>query len=147
MKQRMHKKIMVLVAVLLAVNFIFSFSALAATNDPNVLWGGPNEKRYIENNSGLPVNTGGSGDIRQVIAQVIRVVLGFLGIIAVVIILFAGFKWMMAGGNEEKVGEAKKMLVAGLIGLVIILSAYALANFVISQIYGATTGNPVTPQG
>lgn len=65
------------------------------------------------------------------IANIINVVLGFLGIVAVVIILIGGFIWMTAGGNEEKVGKAKKLLVAGIIGLAIILSAYVIARFVI----------------
>ena len=143
MKQTIYKKIMSLAAILLAVNFIFSFSVLAlAANDVDVLWGGQEQKNYIKDNSGLPSESN-LNDPRQVAARVIRIILGFLGILAVVIILFAGFKWMTSGGSEDKVGEAKKMLAAGIIGLVIILSAYALANFVISQLYSATTGTAV----
>ena len=79
-------------------------------------------------------------NIRMIVVDIIKIILGFLGILAVVLILYAGFKWLTAGGNEEKVGEAKKILIAGIIGLTVILSAYILANFVINQIYGATTG-------
>ncbi len=82
----------------------------------------------------------GQQDIRTTIASIIRVAMGLLGIVAVVIILIGGFTWMTAGGNEEKVGEAKKWIFAGVIGLAIILSAYALANFVINSLVGATTG-------
>jgi len=53
---------------------------------------------------------------KEAAANIINLVLGFLGLIAVIIILIGGFKWMTAGGNEEKVGEAKKLLIAGLIG-------------------------------
>ncbi len=82
----------------------------------------------------------GKTDIRVTIAKIIRVAMGLLGIIAVVIILIGGFTWMTAGGNEEKVGEAKKWIFSGIIGLAIILSAYAIATFVISQLVTATTG-------
>jgi len=82
----------------------------------------------------------GSTDVRTTVASIIRVAMGLLGIVAVVIILIGGFTWMTAGGNEEKVGEAKKWIFAGVIGLAIILSAYALANFVIGQLVSATTG-------
>mgnify|MGYP001616845830 FL=1 len=82
----------------------------------------------------------GQQDIRTTIASIISVAMGLLGIVAVVIILIGGFTWMTAGGNEEKVGEAKKWIFAGVIGLAIILSAYALANFVINSLVGATTG-------
>jgi len=91
----------------------------------------------------------GSTDIRVTIARIIRVAMGLLGIIAVVIILIGGFTWMTAGGNEEKVGEAKKWIFSGIIGLAIILSAYAIATFVITQLVSATTsgggGGGITP--
>ena len=77
-------------------------------------------------------------DPRGVAAQVINVVLTLLGIVAVVIVLLGGFKWMTAGGNEEKVGDAKKLLGAGVIGLVIILAAWGIATFVLEQLMKAT---------
>ena len=84
-------------------------------------------------------NTGlGNKDPREIAADIIKVILGFLGIIAVVIILLGGFKWMTAGGNEDKIEEAKKMITAGVIGLVIILAAFGIATFVISSLLGAT---------
>lgn len=81
----------------------------------------------------------GTADVRSTIASIIRVAMGLLGIVAVVIILVGGFKWMTAGGNDDQVGEAKKWIFSGVIGLVIILSAYALASFIITQLVDATT--------
>jgi multidrug transporter EmrE-like cation transporter len=80
----------------------------------------------------------GTKDVRQTVAQIINVALGLLGIVAVVIILVGGFEWMTAGGNEEKTGEARKRIIAGVVGLAIILSAYAIANFVVSSLMTAT---------
>jgi len=79
-----------------------------------------------------------TSDPRAIIGRIINIALGFLGVIAVGIILIGGFKWMTAAGNEDKTTEAKQLLGAGVIGLVIILSAWALATFIIQQIYGAT---------
>ncbi len=79
-------------------------------------------------------NSLSSTDPRIVIGRIINMALGFLGVIAVGIILLGGFKWMTAGGNEEKTGEAKKLLGAGVIGLVIILSSWAIATFVINSL-------------
>ena len=103
------------------------------------------ESDLIDSDELLPEEFGaatglGTGDLEDVAGQIIRAALGFLGIIAVVIILIGGFKWMTAGGNEDKVQEAKKLIIAGIIGLAIILSAYAIASFVIDQLVGATTG-------
>src|SRR3989344_5784497 len=85
---------------------------------------------------GLPTT-----DIRLVVARIIRVALGLLGIVALVLIVYAGFLWMTAGGNEEKISTAKKIMVNAAIGLAIILSSYAIASFVISKLVGATTDN------
>jgi len=80
----------------------------------------------------------GTKDIRETVAAIIQVALGLLGIVAVVIILLGGFKWMTAGGADDKVQEAKKLIISGIIGLVIILTAYAIATFVVGSILNAT---------
>ena len=80
----------------------------------------------------------GDGDVNTTIGNIINIVLGFLGVIAVIIVLFGGFKWMTAGGNDDKVGEAKKLLVAGVIGLAIIFSAYAITSFVLTSLVNAS---------
>ena len=73
-------------------------------------------------------------DIRLIVAQIIRAALGFLGIISVVLMMYSGFVWMTAGGNEEQVGRAKKILINATIGLVIILSAYGIVLFVMRML-------------
>ena len=59
----------------------------------------------------------GTRSLQETIASIIRVLLSLLGIVAVVIVLAGGFKWMTAGGSDEKVKEAKKMITQGIIGL------------------------------
>ncbi len=86
----------------------------------------------------------GNAPVRETAARIINAALGFLGIIAVVIVLIGGFKYMVSGGNEEKTSEAKNMIVAGIIGLAIILSAWAITTFVISSLLSATATD-VTP--
>ena len=80
----------------------------------------------------------GTKDLREGIMSIVNVLMGFLGIIAIIIILWGGFRWMTSAGNEEKVEEAKKIITAGIIGLIIIFVAYALASFVIQQLMNAT---------
>ncbi len=87
----------------------------------------------------------GQQDVRTTVANVIRVAMGLLGIVAVVIILMGGFIWMTAGGNDEKVSEGKKYIFSGIIGLAIILSAYAIATFVVNSLVEATTGTATAP--
>jgi hypothetical protein len=80
----------------------------------------------------------GTNDIREGVMNIVRVLLGFLGIIAIVIILYGGFVWLTSAGNEEKVGQAKKIISAGIVGLIIIFVSYAIAEFVITQLLVAT---------
>jgi hypothetical protein len=80
----------------------------------------------------------GEESLPVTIARIINVALGLLGVVTVVIILAGGFKYMTAGGNDEKTGEARKLIFAGIIGLVIILSAYAIAKFVLDSLETAT---------
>ncbi len=78
-------------------------------------------------------------DLRITIARIIRTAMSLLGIVAVLIILYGGFKWMTSGGSDEATGDAKKIITAGVIGLVIILTAYAIASFVINSLVTATS--------
>ena len=79
----------------------------------------------------------GQADLQTTIGNIIRDILMLLGVVAVCIVLMGGFKWMTAGGNEEKVSEAKRLLLAGVIGLAIILSAWAISSFVVSSLVTA----------
>ena len=71
---------------------------------------------------------------KNVIVNVIQVVLSFLAIVAVIIVLIGGFLWMTAGGNDEKVTQGRKYIVNGAIGLLIVLAAFAITNFLINTI-------------
>ena len=84
----------------------------------------------------------GTKDLREGVMMIVQLMLGFLGIVAIIIILYGGFVWMTAGGNEENVAKAKKIISAGIIGLVIIFTAFAIAQFVISNLMTATGANP-----
>ena len=53
--------------------------------------------------------------------------------------LYSGFNWMTAAGDEEKITKAKSTIRASIIGLLIIISAYALSVFIIEALWGTTT--------
>jgi uncharacterized membrane protein len=70
----------------------------------------------------------------MIIGQVVRMLLSFLGIIFVVLIIVAGFQWMTANGNQESISKAKGSLQSSIIGLIIVVSAYAVWEFISSQL-------------
>ncbi|MEK7131274.1 MAG: hypothetical protein AAB797_00880 [Patescibacteria group bacterium] len=117
--------------LLLAVGFLWfkDFVSAQTTSPPDL---GLTE---VGSAIGLPAT-----DIRVVVANIIRTALGLLGIVALVLILYAGYLWMTAGGEDDKISQAKKILFNAVIGLAIILSSYAIASFVISKLVDATTG-------
>lgn len=85
---------------------------------------GVREPRY------LPVTVG----------RIINAALGVLGIFSVVLIIYAGYLWMNARGNEQQVEKARSILTQAVIGLIIILAAYSIANFVVTRLVNATGG-------
>jgi len=115
----------VLVLAMLFVTVLFLFpSGVLATTDLGL----------SNANPGL-----GDRNLKEIIVNIVQIALGFVGLIAVIIILYAGFVWMTAGGAADKVDRAKKILIRATIGLVIVLSAYAIATFVFNAI-GWSTG-------
>lgn len=86
---------------------------------------------------GADVGLGG-GDIRVIIGRIIQVLLTLLGTITLGLMIYAGFTIMTSAGNEEKVTKGKQIMTNAVIGLVIILSAFAITTFVISRLASAT---------
>src|SRR3989344_8452589 len=101
-KPKNKKLIWLIIAVIVIGGFMLGSLALAATIDTGIQFG-----TY----TGL-----GSEDIRVTIMNVVRVALGFLGVLAILLILYGGFVWMTAGGNAERVDTAKRILVNAVIG-------------------------------
>ena len=78
-------------------------------------------------------------DIQEIVALVISVFLQFLGIIFVALIVMAGFNYMTSQGNEEKIEKALSQIKTGVIGLVIIMSAYAITTYMTDCVLDITT--------
>ncbi|MAG44280.1 hypothetical protein CL633_00090 [bacterium] len=76
--------------------------------------------------------------LSEIIAKIIKAVLGFLGMIFLALIIYAGFRWMTAAGNEEHISKAKKILSAAFIGLVIVLISYGLTVYIFDVLFEAT---------
>ncbi len=73
-------------------------------------------------------------DVKTTIENVVRIILGFLGILVIVAIIYGGFLMMISRGDADKTGEGRKIVVAGAIGLVIVLAAYAISRFIITSV-------------
>jgi len=81
-----------------------------------------------------------STTVEEIIGWILTVVLSFLGVIFLVLMVYGGYNWMTARGNEEQVKKAQEAITAAVIGLVIVILAYAISWFVIFKLGGATLG-------
>jgi len=79
-------------------------------------------------------------DPAAIIGYFIKSALSLVGLVFMVLIIYGGFLWMTARGNEQQVEKAKNILTSSIIGMLIIGAGYALTNFVINAITAATTG-------
>lgn len=92
-------------------------------------------------NTGL-IQLGGEGtDLPATVGRIVGILLGLLGVVFVILVIFAGFNWMMAQGDETKIAKARKTIIQGVVAIIIIFAAYAITSFVITQIGGAAA-NP-----
>ena len=89
----------------------------------------------------IGLSDAGDSDVRETAVDIIRYLLTFLGIIAVLMILYGGFLWMTANGSEDRIAKAKKTILAGVVGLIIILAAFAIVTFVIDIAQKAINGD------
>jgi hypothetical protein len=136
----MNKILFYLILPVFLLNFFLTAMALpvsaAGVADIN------NQQGFEGGSGAISSAFGQSGqdplDIRTIIANIIAAALGLLGIIFLVLIVVAGFKWMTAAGNGEQVDSAKSQLTQAIIGLFIILAAYGIAGFVFNCALGAT---------
>lgn len=83
----------------------------------------------------------GDASLTDLVKTGLNIFFAILGVIAVVIILWAGFKWMTAQGEPDKIKDAKNMIYGGISGLVIVFLALAITNFVIDVLSSATNTN------
>lgn len=79
-------------------------------------------------------------DLTTIIGRLISAFLGVLGVVLLIIIIYAGFLWMTAGGNTEQVDKAKQWMMNAVVGLAIVLASYAITAFIINALGGTLTG-------
>lgn len=110
---------------------------------PNLTFAQDEVEQPLNRFLNIAKNSGYNTDAQNktaLIVNVISYVLGFVGLFFFIMILYSGFQWMSAGGNEDKVSEARKRMASSAIGLAIILTAYSLA-LLVNYLLNASTSN------
>lgn len=126
MKKTFTQILYLLCLILLLVLPFFVFAATTAPLD------------YLTNvaeKGGYAENVG-SNSFSQYLGLVIESILGILGVVFIVLMIYAGFKWMKASGREEEVKTAQDIIRRAIIGLILVVSSYAITNFVLRGLLG-----------
>lgn len=76
----------------------------------------------------------------EIIGTVIKVALSFVGVIFLALMVYAGYLWMTAQGEEEPIKKAQNIIKSSIIGLIITVGAYSITSFVVPKILERTTG-------
>lgn len=87
----------------------------------------------------------GTPDLATTIGKIIQGFLALVGMVFMIYIIYGGYIWIMAKGNEEQLTKAKSVIRGSIWGIIIILAAYAISAFVVSQLSDAT-GYGATPE-
>lgn len=120
--------------------FLFTMQLLAA---PLVFGAAIDTKGLNGQDAALMGNSGlaGNSDLATIISILIKTVLGFLGIVFLVLTIVAGFKWMTSAGNEDAIKKAQSSLKNSIIGLIIVLAAYVITYSVFKYLPFASNGS------
>lgn len=79
-----------------------------------------------------------TGPITLIGNVIVFYVYGFLGIIFIILTIYGGYLWMTARGNEEQVTKARKIVIDGVIGLIIIILAWTVTNVIVDAVLQQT---------
>jgi len=82
------------------------------------------------------VGTDAKTTVTNKVGSIVALILSFVGIIFLILTIYAGLMWMTAQGNNAQVEKAKDLLINAVIGLVIVTAAYSITSFVGTQIVG-----------
>jgi len=126
-KQLLKQTLMVFGLMVGALSLLAVFPALANAAILNAGTDNPSE---------VSTATGGEGSLRNLVLRMVNYFLTFLGVIAVIMIIYGGVTYVTAAGKDEAVGNAKKIIMYALIGIIIVLLSFAVVNTVL----GAGTG-------
>ncbi|MFH1286752.1 MAG: hypothetical protein ABII02_03300 [Candidatus Magasanikbacteria bacterium] len=114
--------------------YIYSFTVLLLGVSPAIVRAqGIKDAGNVLNQAATPAGVTAQGDVGTIVGTIINAALTLVGTIFLVLMIYAGFMWMTARGKEESITKAKQIIIGSIIGLVIVVSAYAITFFVTSQ--------------
>ncbi len=119
----------IFVVIAIFLSFDFALAAKKITDAPGQL-----------SNVVAPTGIVQDKSIVEFVGEIIQWALGAVGLAFFILMVYAGFKWLLARGNDEEINKARDTIIAAGIGLAIIVSAYAITNFVTTRVIQGDSG-------
>ncbi|PIS04871.1 MAG: hypothetical protein COT81_04420 [Candidatus Buchananbacteria bacterium CG10_big_fil_rev_8_21_14_0_10_42_9] len=119
------------ISLVLASFLLFLFIPLLVGAEDPLIKGGLEQTIDKVNEGGDNIPKRAGSDIPEIAGTILNYIASLIGVIMVILILVGGFRWMTAGGNEEKVAGAKKIIISAIDGLLVIFLAYAVAYSIV----------------
>ena len=82
----------------------------------------------------------GSPKLETIIANIIQTMFFIIGVLAVIVIIYSGFLFIVASGNPQTIQKAIRSIVYAVVGLVVAIMAYAIVGFVVNTFQGGSGG-------
>ncbi len=118
---KLSKKILLALGVLLSVGFLFQ-SGIVSAEDYGL--------GATAQEAGVPTNR----NLQQLAGDIIGTALSFISVVFFMLMIYGGFLWMTARGNSDQEGKARDTIFGAVIGIIIVLAAYAITSFVFDNL-------------
>jgi len=128
----MKNSLLIILSSLFILFFVFNFSLANTSAAPNLKDVFNSNLNSTAEKAAYKINTDDTDALADSINSMINIVLTLLGVIFIGLSVYGGFLYMTARGNEEQTKKGQSVIVQSLIGLIIVLSAYAISFFVFS---------------
>lgn len=125
MLKNFAQKIIIIFAVIISVAPALTWAQNIGTGEGGFLDPLAGQSGYQTNDS-----IANETFLETFIGEIISYALGFIGLIFLCLMIYSGWQWMTAGGNEEKVEEAKKRIAQAAIGLALVMLSYLIVYWV-----------------
>ncbi|NCF74981.1 MAG: hypothetical protein GWO87_00625 [Xanthomonadaceae bacterium] len=129
------KQVFIAIAIILLLFPCFTLLATDDTASPNLT----NSSGFLNGAAQKVGFNTEKTEMEPVLGKIIKTLISFLGVVFFVLIIYGGFIWMTAGGNNDKVATAKNIIINSVIGLAIVMFAYAITWYIVSQL-GSSAG-------
>lgn len=98
-----------------------------------------------------PAGLNQTTSLENMIGNTIKVAISFVGVLLLAYVLYAGYIWLTSNGDSKKTEQAIKILRTAIVGMIIILAAYAITDFVLARLSdiagsGSTVGTPANSE-